>query len=89
MEDSLDDLDMISIQEMADRFHISKQTLQHLLKTGRLRGIKIGRQWRVRLKDALAFVEGHEDADDIAAAEAALADPERIPHEQVRRELGL
>jgi excisionase family DNA binding protein len=89
MADPLDDLEMISIQEMADRFHISKRTLQHLLKTGRLPGVKIGRQWRVRLSDARAFVERDEDADDIAAAEAALADPERIPHEQVRRELGL
>lgn len=30
-----------------------------------------------------------EDRDDVAAARAALADPARIPHEQVRRELDL
>ena len=30
-----------------------------------------------------------EDADDAAAARKALDDPERIPYEQVRQELGL
>jgi excisionase family DNA binding protein len=89
MAESRDDLEMIGIQELSERFHISKRTLQHLLKTGRLPGVKIGRQWRVRVSDVRAFIEGDEDADDIAAAEAALADPQRIPHEQVRRELGL
>jgi len=30
-----------------------------------------------------------EDREDNAAADAALADPERTPYDQVRRELGL
>jgi excisionase family DNA binding protein len=89
MADPLDDLEMISIEQMSERFHVSKRTLQHLLKTGRLRGVKVGRQWRVRLQDARAFAEGDEDRDDARALEEALADPERIPHEQVRRELRL
>jgi excisionase family DNA binding protein len=89
MADSLDDLEMIGIQEMSERFHISKRTLQHLLKTGRLHGVKIGRQWRVRVSDVRAFLSGDEDRDDARALEEALADRERIPHEQVRRELGL
>ena len=42
-------------------------------------------------EDLEAFIEGktEEDRDDAAALNEALADPLRIPHEQVRRELGL
>ena len=89
MADPLDDLEMISIEQMSERFHVSKRTLQHLLKTGRLRGVKVGRQWRVRLQDARAFAEGDEDRDDAQALEAARAEPGTRPYEDVRRELGL
>ncbi len=42
-----------------------------------------------RLGDLEARLRAIEDASDVAAAEAALADPVRIPYEQVRREMGL
>ena len=89
MADALDDIEMIGIQELSERFHISKRTLQHLLKTGRLHGVKIGRQWRVRVKDVLAFIEGDEDRDDAKALEEARAESGTLPYEEVRRELGL
>jgi excisionase family DNA binding protein len=89
MADPLDDLEMIGLQELSERFHISKRTLQHLVKTGRLPGVKIGRQWRVRLRDIRTFLEGDEDAADAKALEEARAEPGTRPFEEVRRDLGL
>lgn len=45
----------------------------------------------MKLEGLEAFIEGgnEEDRDDADALNEALADPVRIPHEQVRRELGL
>ena len=39
--------------------------------------------------DELRYFQGLEDRLDIRDAEKALADPRRIPYEEVRRKLGL
>jgi excisionase family DNA binding protein len=89
MAGPLDDLELIGLQDLSERFHISKRTLQHLVKTGRLHGVKIGRQWRVKLQDVRAFLEGDEDVSDAKALEDARAEPGTRPYAEVRRELGL
>ena len=81
--------DVLTIEEAAARLKLKPQTVRDWLHDGKLKGVKIGRVWRVDAEYLDRLLSGDEDRDDIAAAEAALADPERIPHEQVRRELGL
>jgi excisionase family DNA binding protein len=81
--------EVLTIEEAAARLKLKPQTVRDWLKDGKLKGVKLGRVWRVDAEALDRLLAGDEDADDIAAAEAALADPERIPHDQVRRELGL
>jgi excisionase family DNA binding protein len=81
--------EVLTIEEAAARLKLKAQTVRDWLNAGRLKGVKLGRVWRVD-KDALdRMLAGDEDRDDVAAAQEALADPERIPYAQTRRELGL
>jgi excisionase family DNA binding protein len=81
--------EVLTIEEAAERLKLKPQTVRDWLNAGKLKGVKLGRVWRVD-KDALdRMLTGDEDRNDVAAAQEALADPERIPYEQTRRELGL
>jgi excisionase family DNA binding protein len=91
-------VDVLTIEEAAEELKVQPKTVREWLRTGRLEGIKAGRLWRIRREEWERFLAESttkrknltdEDLDDIAAAEEALADPVRIPHEQVRRNLGL
>jgi|RhiMethySRZTD1v2_1073278.scaffolds.fasta_scaffold181038_4 excisionase family DNA binding protein len=44
-------------QDVAERLGMSKYTITEWLKTGRLRGVKIGKYWRVKESDLQAFIE--------------------------------
>ena len=90
--------DVITIEDAAQQLKVQPKTVREWLRAGRLEGIKAGRLWRIRREEWERFLAEStikrkdltdEDLDDIAAAEEALADPVRIPHEEVRRELGL
>jgi excisionase family DNA binding protein len=84
---------LLTPEQVAERLQISRVTVMAHLRRGLLKGHKVGRLWRIKEQDLEAFLEGGEpaaeDLDDAKALEEALADPVRIPHEQVRRELGL
>ncbi len=45
----------------AEMLHISTLTLKKWLRSGRLTGIKVGRQWRIRESDLKAFIEQGAD----------------------------
>jgi excisionase family DNA binding protein len=81
--------EVLTIQEACARLKLKPETVRDWLKAGKLKGVKLGRVWRVDAEALERLLAGDEDADDIAAAEEALADPVRIPYDQVRRELGL
>ena len=83
--------DLLTVEQAAAKLQIAPKTLKDWLRAGRIKGVRLGKLWRLKESDLEAFINQSADEDraDIAAAEAALADPERIPHEQVRRELGL
>jgi excisionase family DNA binding protein len=44
-------------EEVGERLSMSKYTITDWLKTGRLKGVKIGKYWRVRENDLQAFIE--------------------------------
>jgi excisionase family DNA binding protein len=82
---------LLSPEQVAERLQVSRWTVMDYLRAGRIKGHKVGRLWRIKEQDLEAFIDSGaaEDRDDAQAAEDALANPERIPYEQVRRELGL
>jgi excisionase family DNA binding protein len=83
--------DLLTVEQAAAKLQIAPKTLKDWLRAGRIKGVRVGRLWRIKECDLEAFVDqgAHEDRADSAAAEAALANPVRIPYEQAREKLGL
>ena len=48
---------LFSAEEVAERLGMSKYTITEWLKAGRLRGVKIGKYWRVKESDLQAFID--------------------------------
>jgi excisionase family DNA binding protein len=44
-------------QDVAERLGMSKYTITEWLKTGRLKGVKIGKYWRVKASDLQTFID--------------------------------
>jgi excisionase family DNA binding protein len=47
---------LFSVEDTAERLGVSKWTITDWIKAGRLKGIKIGKFWRVRESDLEAFL---------------------------------
>jgi excisionase family DNA binding protein len=70
---------VLTLEEAADRAKVKVKSMREWLRTGKLKGIKAGRLWRVRASDLEAFFEASaqrprlvREPDD---AEAAGAQP--------------
>jgi excisionase family DNA binding protein len=85
------DEQLLSPEQVAKRLQVSEYTAVKWMRQGRIKARKLGKFWRVKPEDLEAFIEGgtEEDRDDAAALNEVLADRVRIPHEQVRQDLGL
>lgn len=60
---------IFTVDQLADHYGISPDTLYDLLKSGEIVGFKIGMGWRVRLEDWSRFLEqrAQRRADEIAS----------------------
>lgn len=58
--------DILNLTEVADLLRVSNQTIYNMIRDGRLKAYKFGREWRFFRKDIEAFIFG-EKAYDIAA----------------------
>jgi excisionase family DNA binding protein len=55
---------LLTPEQVADRLQLSVYTILEYLRHGhprggKLRGVKLGKQWRVREADLQAFIEAH------------------------------
>lgn len=48
---------LMTPEQAADQLVVSPKTLRDWLRSGRLRGVKVGRLWRVRPSDLEAFIQ--------------------------------
>lgn len=48
---------LLTPEEVADYLSIAQKTVKDYLRDGKIRGIKIGRAWRVRREDLERFLE--------------------------------
>jgi excisionase family DNA binding protein len=69
--------ELLTLEEAADRLKIAPKTMRDWLRTGKLRGVKTGKYWRVREEDVETFVREHLRA--IPAAERDPAPTEQAP----------
>jgi excisionase family DNA binding protein len=44
-------------EQVAEKLSVSPKTVKDWLRSGKLRGVKVGRLWRVRERDLEAFLE--------------------------------
>jgi excisionase family DNA binding protein len=51
---------LLTPEEAAARLKISRLTLGDWLRSGKIKGVKVGRLWRVRESDLEAFLKGGE-----------------------------
>jgi excisionase family DNA binding protein len=55
---------MMTVHEVADLLKVKESTVRSWIKDSDLRAIKLGRDWRVAVKDLEAFVNAHANRDD-------------------------
>ncbi|OPZ59500.1 MAG: Helix-turn-helix domain protein [Candidatus Aminicenantes bacterium ADurb.Bin508] len=49
---------LMTPEEVAERLAITPKTVRRFLREGRLKAMKVGRLWRVRESDLLAYMKG-------------------------------
>jgi excisionase family DNA binding protein len=49
--------DILTLEQAANRAQVAVKTMREWLRTGKLKGIKAGRLWRVRANDLEHFFE--------------------------------
>ena len=49
--------EVYTVRDVAQRLHLTTETVRDYLQEGKLKGFKVGKQWRVREQDLEAFVE--------------------------------
>jgi len=55
---------MYSIEEVADMLNVNRNTVRRMLIRGELKGLKVGRLWRIKESDLREFL-GIEDNEEI------------------------
>jgi len=50
---------MLTVHEVADLLKMRESTVRAWIRDGELRAIKMGRDWRVAVKDLETFLEDH------------------------------
>jgi excisionase family DNA binding protein/YgiT-type zinc finger domain-containing protein len=49
---------VLNLTEVADLLRVSNQTIYNMIREGRIKAIKFGREWRFNRKDITAYING-------------------------------
>ena len=52
---------ILTAQEVADLLKVNVRTVQNLLQAGKIRGVKVGRAWRINKAELFRFINGNSD----------------------------
>ena len=75
---------LFSAEEVAERLGMSKYTVTEWIKAGRLKGVKIGKYWRVRESDLEAFI-AHPPPVNMAAIQESMERIKKRQEEETER----
>jgi len=64
---NIDHLDILNVEEVADLLRVSQQTVYNMIRDGRLKASKIGREWRLLKRDVESIIN-NSDNEIMAAA---------------------
>jgi len=59
---------MYSIEEVADMLNVNRNTVRRMLIRGELKGIKVGRLWRIKEEDLKEFLAIDDDEEIVVRA---------------------
>ncbi len=76
--------ELISMEEAIERLKTTRPTFARWLKSGKIRGHKIGRQWRFYPKDIDAFLKGQPVEAELPADIGPLLEQIRAYYERIR-----
>ena len=49
--------EVYTVRDVAQRLHLTTETIRDYLQEGKLKGFKVGKQWRIREQELEAFIE--------------------------------
>ncbi len=78
------ELDILNLEETADLLRVSNQTIYNMIKDGKLKAYKIGREWRFMRKDIESFIYS---SSSMVAAKGGRGDKEDI--DKIKKRLGI
>ncbi len=52
------DITVYTLKEVEEILSVTRKTIYNWLKSGKLKAVKVGRQWRVKKEDLEAFING-------------------------------
>lgn len=58
---------LLTLQETADLLKLSEATTRGLIKSREVRAIRIGREWRIAVRDLEEFLDAHANRAPMAA----------------------
>ncbi len=79
-----EDLSILNLDETAELLRVSNQTIYNMIKEGRLKAYKIGREWRFMKKDIESFIYS---SSSMIAAKGGKGEEKDI--EKIKRKLGI
>lgn len=54
--------EIVNVEELADYLRVTEQTIYNMLKAGKIPALKVGREWRFRLKDVTGALSVNVDS---------------------------
>lgn len=61
-------IDILNIEETAQYLRISNQTVYNMIRDGRIRAFKVGREWRFLRADILSYMKSSSNQEIVAMA---------------------
>jgi excisionase family DNA binding protein len=70
---------LLTVQEVADRMKVTPRTVGDWIRHDKLRAIKVGRDWRVSVKDLETFANAHANIPNRTGGAAESGSEPRAP----------
>lgn len=61
-------IDVLNLEETAQYLRVSNQTVYNMIRDGRIKAYKVGREWRFLRSDIVAYMNGSSNQDFLAMA---------------------
>lgn len=61
-------IDMLNLQETAQYLRVSNQTVYNMIRDGRIKAYKVGREWRFLRSDIMTYMSSFSNQDFLAMA---------------------